>query len=178
MLQAQALKHEVQLQHSCWSSDGLQGTKRIKTRIKQKKTPNHFKQASSFETFHYILTCKTYRNVPQSYLTSVYFLETPLDLCNTHAGQRCTLPSDTQRSCTRGRQVPAARNSLCSLTTATRKLSSSFTACCVWTAYRVSVCKYHVHRIENESLALCPPLPRGYKKITLTLRKERNSTGG
>lgn len=48
-------------------------------------------------------------------------------------------------------------------TTTAGKLSSSFTATpSVRTAYRVSVCKYRVHSIKNESPVL-PPLPSGHK---------------
>jgi len=89
MLKVQVLKPKVKLQAWLLLFRGLVGEKRIK---KQNQTPT--KQAFCFKTFHDIRTCKTYRNVPESCLTSVYFLETPLDLCNIHAKRGCSLPLD------------------------------------------------------------------------------------
>lgn len=57
------------------------------------------------------------------------------------------------------------------MTTTAGKLSSSFTATpSVWTAYRASVCKYHIDSIKNES-PVFSSLPDRYKKIDLNSEK-------
>lgn len=80
----QASKPKAKLWHGCCSSEGLQGRKGLKP-----------KQAICFKTEHYILTCKTYRNVPPKLPYFSVFSRNASRFANIHTEQSCLVPLDT-----------------------------------------------------------------------------------